>query len=67
MTIDTATPNTTPATVAIPVQRSAKADTLPLPVIEPELPRATRWQTWTAVAAGLLGGVLMVAGIALPW
>ncbi len=59
-----------PATRALPVA-TKPTDTRPLPVITPAdadaLPDAPRWQVYTAVAAGLLGGVLMVAGILFPW
>jgi hypothetical protein len=57
-----------PATRALPT-RAAPTDTRPLPVIrahDTDLP-APRWQVYAAVAAGLLGGVLMVAGVVLPW
>jgi hypothetical protein len=69
MTIDSATA----AVAALPTQRGALPVTRPLPLAATtappvaELPRAPRWQVWAAVAAGLLGGVLMVAGVVLPW
>jgi hypothetical protein len=80
MTIDSAFAG---AFAALPAQRgvlpttrvlpagTAPTDTRPLPVLTPardtDLPDAPRWQVYAAVAAGLLGGVLMVAGIVLPW
>ena len=78
MTIDTASADTASAgAAALPTQRGAlpaattPTDTRPLPVITPvhdtELPDAPRWQVYAAVAAGLLGGVLMVAGVVFPW
>jgi len=57
-----------PATRALPAP-TASTDTRPLPVStahDTDLP-APRWQVYAAVAAGLLGGVLMVAGVVLPW
>lgn len=78
MTIDTASADAVAALpVALPTQRDAgpaapkPTDTRPLPVVAPahdaELPGAPRWEVYTAVAAGLLGGALMVAGIVFPW
>jgi hypothetical protein len=72
MTIDSAT--FAGAVAALPAQRGTLPVTRPLPVAAPmaglplaELPEAPRWQVYAAVAAGLLGGVLMVAGVVLPW
>lgn len=72
MTIDSATAD---AVAALPTQRGSLPVTRPLPLAAPittalpvaDLPQAARWQVWAAVLAGLLGGVLMVAGIVLPW
>ena len=68
MTIDSAT-----AAAALPTQRGALPVTRPLPLAATaalpvaDEPSAPRWQVWAAVAAGLLGGALMVAGVVLPW
>ena len=69
MTIDSAFD----AVAALPAQRGPLPVTKPLPLAAPtavvaELPEeAPRWQAYAAVLAGLLGGVLMVAGVVLPW
>lgn len=60
MTIDSATAGAVAALPSLPVTR-------PLPVQIDDRPDAPRWQVYAAVAAGLLGGALMVAGIVFPW
>ncbi|MGI5127064.1 hypothetical protein ACQEVB_09655 [Pseudonocardia sp. CA-107938] len=61
MTIESAPAAALPVTRPLPLA----APTAALPVAE--LPAVPRWQVWAAVAAGLLGGALMVVGVALPW